>query len=89
MILKSRKQGRTLLLATFCSVPGFTNTRLAVAMDSAKLLASPNDIHNSEKLHNPFWSGSAILNAAPLYVPCKNPHSQLKFRPIALQHTSN
>ena len=25
-VLKSRKQGRTLLLGTFCSVPGFTNT---------------------------------------------------------------
>ena len=52
-------------------------------------LASPNDIHNSEKLRNPFLSGSAILNAAPLYVSCKNAHPQSKFRPIALQRTSN
>ena len=52
-------------------------------------LASPNDIHNSEKLRNPFWSGSAILIAAPLYVSCKNTHPQSKFRPIALQRTSN
>ena len=52
-------------------------------------VASPNDIHNSEKLRNPFLSGSAILNAAPLYVSCKNAHPQSKFRPIALQHTSN
>ena len=51
--------------------------------------ASPNDIHNSEKLRNRFWSGSAILDAAPLYVSCKNPHPQSKFRSIALQRTSN
>ena len=31
-------------------------------------LASPNDIHFRKKLHNPFWSRSAILNAAPLNV---------------------
>ena len=30
-------------------------------------VASPNDIHDSEKLRNPVLSGSAILNAAPLY----------------------
>jgi len=27
-----------------------------------------NDIHYIEKLRKGFWSGSAILNAAPLYV---------------------
>ena len=48
-------------------------------------VASPNDIHNSEKLRNPFWSGSAILNAAALCVSYKNPHPQSKFRPIAHQ----
>ena len=52
-------------------------------------LASPNNIHNSKKLRNRFWSGSAILIAAPLYVSCKNPHPQSKFRPIALHRTSN
>ena len=35
------------------------------------IVASPNDIHYIEKLRNGFWSGSAILNAAPLYVPSK------------------
>ena len=32
------------------------------------VVASPNDIHYIEKLRNGFWTGSAILNAAPLYV---------------------
>ena len=50
-----------------------------------QVITSPNDIHNSEKLRNRFWSGSAILIAAPLYVSCKNPHPQSKFRPIAYQ----
>ena len=31
-----------------------------------QLVANSNDIHYSEKLHKRFWSGSAILNAAPL-----------------------
>ena len=53
------------------------------------VIASPNDNHNSEKLHDRFWSGSAILMVAPLSVSCKNPHPQSKFQPIALQCTSN
>ena len=53
------------------------------------LQASPNDIHSSEKLRNRFCSRSAILKAAPLYMSCKNPYPQSKFRPIALQLTSN
>ena len=42
-----------------------------------------------KKLRNGFWSGSAILNAAPLYVPCKNSYSWLKSWQIALQCISN
>ena len=42
-------------------------------------VVSLNDIHNSEKLHNAFLSGSAILNAALLYMKCKNVHQQSKF----------
>ena len=34
-------------------------------------------------------TGSAILNAAPLYVPCKNSHSRSKFWQIALKRISN
>ena len=56
---------------------------------SSMYVVSPNDIHYIEKLSNGFWSGSAILNAAPFYVPCKNSHSRSKSRPIALQHISN
>ena len=55
----------------------------------ARGVVSPNDIHNSEKLRNPFLSGSAVLNAATWYVSCKNAHPQSKFRPIALQCTYN
>ena len=52
-------------------------------------VVSLNDIHN-KKLHNAFLSGSAILNAALLYMNfSKNVHPQSKFRPIALQHKSN
>ena len=46
-----------------------THSRISSLLISRRLtkpgVASPNDIHNSEKLRNPFWSGSAILNAAP------------------------
>ena len=48
-----------------------------------------NNIHYIEKLRNGFWSRSAILNVAPLYVPCKNSHSQSKTPQIALQRISN
>ena len=51
-------------------------------------VASPNDIHNSEKFRI-FCSESVILNVAPLYVSCKNQHPQSKFLPIALQRISN
>ena len=46
------------------------------------------NIHYSENLRNSFWSGSAISNAALLYVPCKNSHSLSKSMPIALQRIS-
>ena len=46
------------------------------------------NIHYNENLCNSFWSGSAISNAALLYVPCKNSHSLSKSRPIALQRIS-
>ena len=62
---------------------------VVVSLLPLPIVASPNDIHNSEKLRNRFWSGSAILIVASLYVSCKNPHPQSKFRPIALQCTSN
>ena len=37
-------------------------------------VVSLNDIHNSEKLRNAFLSGRATLNAALLYMNCKNIH---------------
>ena len=56
--------------------------------------ASPNDIHNSEKLRNPFQSGSAIIIECGTVVHVRvlqkpAPRPQSKFRPIALQRTSN
>ena len=79
------------LLQAFLSAGKVRQSRFNHRLGRARLfkcrqdltIASPNDIHNSEKLRNPFWSGSAILNAAPLYVSCKNPHPQSKFWPIA------
>ena len=51
------------------SIPRFSSG-VSATRSWVLFLASPNDIHNSEKLCNRFWSGSAILNAAPLYVSC-------------------
>ena len=52
-------------------------------------VASPNDIHNSENFFNCFCSEIVTLNAAPLYVSCKNQHPLSKFLPIALQRISS
>ena len=41
---------------------------------SALMVASPNEFHYNEKLRNLFWNGSAISNAALLYVTCTNLH---------------
>ena len=54
------------------------------------LLASPNDIHNSENCVTAF--GAEVphwMRHRCIYVSCKNPYTQSKFRPIALQRTSN
>ena len=65
------------------SIVGYREDAFAI-WNLRVLQASPNNIHNSEKLRNRFWSGSAILIVALLYVSCKNPHPQSKFTPIAL-----
>ena len=62
---------------------------ICVSIFKAYSASESKRFHYSKKFRNRFWSGSAISKAAPLYVPCKNAHSQLKSRPIALQRISN
>ena len=59
----------TLRPAVILQVTLISSTGMLTVMTSSLQVevASPNDIHNSELRYH-FWSGSAILTAAPLYV---------------------